>query len=84
MGSVGEGGHNETRFRRLNAADIFLFSERANELLPPRLLSLPRVEIPFSQLKTNGCDAREQQELGTPKQVLNRSMKAILSDVQNG
>ena len=33
------------------------------------LLSLPRVEIPFSQLKTNGCDAREQQELGTPKQV---------------
>ena len=37
-----EGGHNETRFRRLNAADIFLFSERANELLPPSLSpSLP-------------------------------------------
>ena len=39
-----EGGHNETRFRRLNAADIFLFSERANELWPPRLLYSPSPE----------------------------------------
>ena len=43
----GEGGHNETRFRRLNAADIFLFSERANELLPPRLDSSPPSRDPI-------------------------------------
>ena len=41
-----EGGHNETRFRCLNAADIFLFSEGANELLPLSLSpSLPREPI---------------------------------------